>query len=206
MRLSSNTFACKALYILIVGIVALTVVDTHLFVYSSLSKSLLPNLLVNILSIICCCVIFRHLWYGRDIKFTLKKIGVLLLWIAYLLVYPNFIQCEEYRLYYLLSSLFFCLALTTLLNTRTIIWQYIENILIIISLCNIIIVLAQATGLANSPSEYFCVTGLDENPSVTAISLVCCTPVIVNRIKERDKNTAYYTYHYFCFCCYPFSF
>lgn len=188
MRLSSNTFAGKALYILIVGIVALTVVDTHLFVYSSLSKSLLPNLLVNILSIICCCVLFVHLWHGRNERFPLKNIGVLLLWIAYLLVYPNFIQYEEYRLYYLLSSLFFCLTLTTLFNVRAIVWRNIENIFILISLCNIIVVLAQATGFIRSLSEYFCVTGLDENPSVTAISLVCCTPVIVNRIKERDKK------------------
>lgn len=164
----------------------LCTVDTTLFVYPSLSRSLLFSLLALSLASIAFTTWLtkRNVTFGKCDAYTMA-------WIAYLLVHSAMVDAEQYRLGYLLSSLMFLLAVTALLRQRLIKWETIENGLLLIAAIHIAFMIAQATGLAGARSEFFSITGANENPNITAMYLAGCIPLLVRRSQQASRKALF---------------
>lgn len=164
----------------------LCTVDTTLFVYPSLSRSLLFSLLALSLASIAFTTWLtkRNVTFGKCDTYTMA-------WIAYLLVHSAMVDAEQYRLGYLLCSLMFLLAVTALLRQRLIKWQTIENGLLLIAAIHIAFMIAQATGLAGARSEFFSITGANENPNITAMYLAGCIPLLVRRSQQASRKALF---------------
>ena len=88
--------------ILVVLICVLSSLDTTLFVYPSLSYSLLSGCLVLVLSIITFIREYKNR-SGLDAKLSMFLIA----WITYIIVFAAIRECELYRTIYIINSLIF---------------------------------------------------------------------------------------------------
>lgn len=165
------------LYILIAGICMLAMVDTDIFCYPSLSTSLLPDFLI-------CCLSIITLGHIALVRYAVSNSGgfFLLTWILFVGIYSLFVPCEYYRLIYLLSSLLFAVDLICLSNKELIRWEYVESFFLLEAFVQLFSILLQVIHIAPSGSDFFSVTGLNENPSATAVFLALCLPLGIKRL------------------------
>lgn len=180
---------CKvvAMFLLLLVFVFVTV-DTRMFVYPSLSRSLIPELLVLLLMALAfvCCITKKQSFLHSKMNWFIFA------WVAYITihyacVYPH----EQYKTVYLLVSLLFIPIVSVLLNSRFINRAQCENIIILTVLIHIIFVFMQWLGLIGSGNRYFNLTGSNENPTVTAIYIVGCIPVIVEKLYRGNNKKMY---------------
>ncbi len=168
----------------IIGIFLFATVDTHWFVYPSLSRSLLPGALISLLSVFTFYRVFRYKKTGIVITENIQTI----LWISYIYFYQFFIPSETYRVYYILSTLLLGLVITTLLKQHQLKWNFIENVLLGVAMIHLAVIFLQVIKIPTSPSAFFSVTGCNEDPSSTAIYLTCCITIVLHRIIEKKST------------------
>lgn len=166
---------------LIIGVFLFATVDTHWFVYPSLSRSLLPGVFICLLSIFT----FYRLLRNKNTGILIVKNIQIVLWILYVYFYQFFIPSETYRIYYILSTLLLGLIITILLKQHLLEWKFIENVLLGVAMIHLAVIFLQVIKIPTSPSTFFSVTGCNEDPSSTAIYLTCCITIILHRITEK---------------------
>lgn len=156
-------------------------IDTHLFVYPSLSRYLLLEMGVAVMAFI---VLFAFLFEKRLLSVT-KCHLLVLAWVVYVVLRGFIVPvCELYRSVYLCATLLLCLLLSYLERGRWISRSYIENVLLAVAGLNVVSVICQRVGLIASGSAYFEVTGCNENPTVTALYLIGCVQILMVRVKN----------------------
>lgn len=158
-------------------------IDTGLFVYPSLSQTLLGGF----------CLVVLFMWgtcYGLSQKAGISINGVCILvffWCIYLLFHSILIaEAEDYKLTYLLVSLLFLLAMRQMLQNGSLTFQQLENGILFMLVCQLTGLLLQAAGLMSSYSTFFPLTGFNENPNVTAITIAVCIPIVFDRLKTSE--------------------
>lgn len=169
--------------------------DTHLFVYPSLSRTLIPELLILLL-------ITTALLYGIVKKrnfINSKETWFVLTWIAYIIIhYASVYPHEQYRTMYLVVSLLLIPTVSFVIHHNLISRSQCENIVLFVAIIQIIFVFAQWTGLITSENIYFTLTGSNENPTVTSLYLVGCVPIISARLYRGGYRILYFSVLLLC--------
>ena len=161
-------------------------IDTHGFVYPSLSRSLLMEngiLILSLVYFVCRCIKMDNIRIERWKMFILG-------WIAYIAFHGWLVPVmEEYRTYYLCITLFSILPLAYLRCHRQLTRRSIENGLLLTAIIHLFYIGGQACGLTVSGNTCFSITGANENPTVTAVYLTGCMPLLARRIlTERHPD------------------
>lgn len=172
--------------------------DTHLFVYPSLSRSLISGLFVLLLTsvtLISCIV--------RKRSYLINKVSwFVLAWIIYIIIHYAIVNPhEEYKTTYLVASLLLIPTVSALLHYRLINRVQCETVILLVTVLHIIFVLAQWIGLVSSENIYFTLTGSNDNPTVTSLYLVGCVPVIVARLYHGGYRILYFCFLILCLVC-----
>lgn len=153
-------------------------VNTGLFIYPSLSRSLFIEIGILCLAFCTLCYIIKH--RSNEVRIVTNKINILVVsWISFIIVHTLFLDVvEEYRTIYLCLTLFAILPLTYILNAKLLRPQNIELGLILVAVTHLLFIYGQLLDITKSYNEYFKLTGCNENPTVTAIYLTGCIPII----------------------------
>lgn len=165
--------------------------DTHLFVYPSLSR----YLLLEVGAIVLIVVWLFKSFVDKGSMFLTKCQLFVVMWFGYV-VFHGFISqtCELYRTVYLCVTLALILALTNLQKRKCISRSSVETILLAVAGLNVVYVILQKVGVLVSGNIYFEVTGCNENPTVTALYLVGCLPIMFGRCKDSTRRLALYVF------------
>lgn len=165
-----------------------SIIDTHLFVYPSLSRSLITGLLIAFMG---CVVVGGISIRGR---FVFNHLTLLIiLWIGYIILYSCVSISETYRVFYLVCSLVFCLVMTMVLQNNTLSASEVENFFLLVGVIQILTVFLQFAGMVGT-SRGFLATGLYESPTPTALFLVGCSPFVLERMSIGNKKLHYTIY------------
>ncbi len=164
-------------------------IDTTLFVYPSLSRSMLMECCVLALTLIA----ITHAVAKRK-NFVIDSLSIYLLcWITFVVVHGLLLPVmEEYRTLYLCITLFGVLPLAYLRSIGMLTRRSIENGLLLVTMMHILCILGQYMGFFSSYNAYFAVVGFNENPTVTAIYIVGTLPLIVGRLRDKRFKTFYF--------------
>ncbi len=162
-------------------------VDSHWFVYPSLSRSLLLEVGILALSLCALChVVPTQRIRAGGIFFAL--------WSAYIFVHGILsATTEEYRLAYLCMTILSVIPMAYLLSEAILTRRDIETGLILIAVIQLIYVGGQLAGYIESGSYFFRVTGCNENPTVTALYLTGCMPLVAKRATKDTHRMFYVT-------------
>jgi len=188
MKLSKVLGILAKCVLLVTGLLA--TVDTHLFVYPSLSRYLFLEFGVIALTSIAMVVLMADKG-----GIVINKIGIfIVLWMGYVAFYDLIVQsCEHYRVYYLCVTLLVVPVLGYLLRSKSLTVTNVENILLFATAIHLLYILGQLTGIVESGNKYFRLTGCNENPTVPALLLVGCIPMLIARLTRRNRRMLYLT-------------
>lgn len=166
----------------------LSTMDTHLFVYPSLSQYLLLEVGIIIFT---AFTLYMLMTRSYGIEFTKQELFIFL-WIAYIIIHEVFIQPgEHYRMYYLCTTLFLIVILSKALRSKLVNRANIETGLLMIASVHLFYIIGQWLGFVNSGNRFFRITGCNENPTVTALLLVGCVPMLMARLERRKGRSSY---------------
>lgn len=166
----------------------LATVDTSLFIYPSLSRSLFLELGILLMWIYVLCTSLKR---GISI-ITTKSDLFLLVWMIYVSFHFAVSQPHElYRTLYLVVTLSLVLVIKMMLKLGLAIKNTIINGLIFIALIQIFCIILQFSGIIGSSSPYFKVVGATENPTVAAIYFVGILPLFLSRIRWNRFGVFY---------------
>lgn len=163
-------------------------IDTGLFVYMSLSQTLLGGL---------CAIGMMFTVLTDSIKSCrgalISKLQILfLLWMVYMIIHAMVIhEAELYKLLYLELSLSILISIPYMVRYGLLSRHQIENGILLMLWIQIVCLLMQALGFVDSFNTYYRLTGLNENPNVTAILIAACMPVVYERLKQERKAYLY---------------
>lgn len=191
--MESQTFRLLKIcsYFIISLISIFIVIDTDLFVYSSLSNSLIFSLLTFILSIVA--LIFRIIDKRENDRIYLYEF-VFLAWGIYIAMHTFFSGGEYYRSNYLITGLLYTISISYLIRSKIINGRFIKLLLLFIAIVQLLCMSGQLLGVIESGSKYFPITGIGENPNSNAVYLVCCLPFVIERIKLGRYKLFYYLF------------
>ena len=163
-------------------------VDTHLFVYPSLSRSLLMECGLLLLAMVAFC--------HRALCGTVRPVGGLCvfvaLWTGYILLHGRLSEVTElYRTVYLCVTLLSVISLSYCLRAGLLTQERIYSGLLVIGVIHVFCVFAQRMWFMEPESSMYPVTGACDNPNVTAMYLAGCVPLIVQRLRCSDRKVAY---------------
>lgn len=171
-------------------------VDTHWFVYPSLSRSLLME--IGMLSLVLLTLLFALVNKSLPIK---RPEILIITWIGYVVIHTLLINPHEtYRTIYLCCSLLFLALLSIGLRKGIIKRGTIENCILLAAIIHLIHIVGQAYGIIESGNNYFTITGSNENPTVTALYLTACTPLIISRIRKGTYRSFFILFFIAAFC------
>ena len=181
-------FISTTVYIVFLTVCIAAAVDTHLFVYPSLSRSLLMECGLLLLALVAFC--------HRALCGTVRPVGGLCvfvaLWMGYILLHGRLSEVTElYRTVYLCVTLLSVISLSYCLRAGLLTQERIYSGLLVIGLIHVFCVFAQWVGLMESENSLYPVTGACDNPNVTAMYLAGCVPLIVHRLRCSDRKVAY---------------
>ena len=163
-------------------------VDTHLFVYPSLSRSLLMECGLLLLALVA----FIHLMLSRTVMPVGGLCVFVALWMGYILLHSRLSEVTElYRTVYLCVTLLSVISLSYCLRAGLLTQERIYSGLLVIGLIHVFCVFAQRMGFMEPESSLYPVTGACDNPNVTAMYLAGCVPLIVHRLRCSDRKVAY---------------
>lgn len=151
----------------------LCTVDTGLFVYPSLSFQLLSQSCVILLTVLAVVSVPLKVLVGNRVR------AFLLLWLVFLSLHGTLVPSEHYRLCYLMSGLLLALSVSVLTETGLLGRKMVCGGLLLMASVHLAMMCLQTFRLADSGNVYFPVTGAHENPTVTAIFLTGCVPVLI---------------------------
>lgn len=170
------------------AVCVLACVDTGLFVYPSLSRTLFPALCAMIMALV------HAVWRIYDRKqICLDGIQLFsIAWGAYIIIHGFVIaEAEKYMQMYLLGTLVMMVTLASAMRDGLMDGRRVEDGILIISVIHIMFLICQSLGLLSSGNPYFRLTGADENPNITAVALTVSIPLVFRRISGR-KHTGIY--------------
>ncbi len=181
-------FISTTVYIVFLTVCIAAAVDTHLFVYSSLSRSLLMECGLLLLALVAFC--------HRALCGTVRPVGGLCvfvaLWMGYILLHGRLSEVMElYRSIYLCVTLLSVISLSYCLKVGLLTHERIYSGLLTIGLIHVFCVFAQRMGFMEPEISLYTVTGACDNPNVTAMYLAGCVPLIVHRLRCSDRKVAY---------------
>ena len=181
-------FISTTVYIVFLTVCIAAAVDTHLFVYPSLSRSLLMECGLLLLALVAFC--------HRALCGTVRPVGGLCvfvaLWTGYILLHGRLSEVTElYRTVYLCVTLLSVISLSYCLRAGLLTLERIYSGLLVIGLIHVFCVFAQRMGFMEPESSMYPVTGACDNPNVTAMYLAGCVPLIVHRLRSSDRKVAY---------------
>lgn len=160
----------------------LSCIDTHHFVYTSLSQTLYPSIIGLLLVIAFGAVC---LFKKKIPTFNAIQIVALLL-AAYILLHGTTIKdAELYKQGYTICTLLFMVGLGGLVRKELIGESHIENGIILISALNIAYLIAQLLCFTDSGDQFFQLSGANENPNIAAIALTISIPFIIRKIGQK---------------------
>ena len=163
-------------------------VDTQLFVYPSLSRYLLLE--IGILTMTFVCI---GAYIAKRYTIVISRLEIFFtVWIAYIVLHSLIIQpYEQYRTIYLCATLLLPVLLANMQKGGLLTRDNIVTALLLIACIHLIYIMGQHVGLLESGSPYFSVTGCNENPTVTALYLVGCLPMMATRLNTSRTKMAY---------------
>ena len=181
-------FISTTVYIVFLTVCIAAAVDTHLFVYPSLSRSLLMECGLLLLALVAFC--------HRALRGAVRPAGgacvFVALWMGYILLHSRLSEVTElYRTVYLCVTLLSVISLSYCLRTGLLTQERIYSGLLVIGLIHVFCVFAQRMGFIEPESSMYPVTGACDNPNVTAMYLAGCVPLIVQRLRSSDRKVAY---------------
>lgn len=184
----NQVFICLLTHVIFYMTCVFGAIDTNLFVYPSLSRSLLMEggiLLLTLIAIAYAIV--------RRMNIVIDSLSICILcWITFIVVHGLLSPIMEvYRTLYLCITLFSVLSLAYLRSIKVLTRNNIENGLLLILVIHIIYILGQYFGVLSSCNPSYPIVGSNENPTVTAIYIVGCLPLIIGRLKEKRHKTFY---------------
>lgn len=162
--------------------------DTGLFVYPSLSRYLLLEIGVAVLSV----VLLSGMALGSR-KLEMSKSGLFIAaWLLYIVVHGlATASFEVYRVVYLCLTLSSAVILSLLLKERWLTRTAMENALLAVGSIHVVFIVFQKLGVIASGSTYFTVTGCGENPTVAALYLVGCLPILADRMLKSGQKAVF---------------
>ena len=181
-------FISTTVYIVFLTVCIAAAVDTHLFVYPSLSRSLLMECGLLLLALVA----FIHLMLSRTVMPVGGRCVFVALWMGYILLHSRLSEVTElYRTVYLCVTLLSVISLSYCLRAGLLTQERIYSGLLVIGLIHVFCVFAQRMGFMEPESSLYPVTGACDNPNVTAMYLAGCVPLIVHRLRCSDRKVAY---------------
>ena len=161
----------------------LSCIDTGLFVYPSLSTSLLGSvvrLLMLFTGLIACII--------NKTPFHITRQGVFfLLWTAYMLLHGLLLAtAEQYVWFNSMSLLVFAALLQPVITSGLLRNKDVEDGIILMAVIQIAFLILQHIGAIDSDNPYFRLTGCSENPNVTAIYLAGATAFLIRRLFRKE--------------------
>ena len=168
-------------YLFCIGII----VDTRFFVYLTLSQTLVGGILLLVLASFAIIVQIGNKSFSR-LHFVQYLV---LIWMGYLLLHALFMrEAENYKLMYLEETLLLMLVLPNLLELQILSKRTLENSILLICAIQLGSLTMQFVGFANSYNDFFSITGLSDNPNVSAILLAVCIPTLYSRMKRSNRR------------------
>lgn len=170
------------------AVCVLACIDTGLFVYPSLSRTMLPALCAMTMALIhtAWCIFGRKRIYFSNIQLFV------LVWCAYILAHGIMqSEAEQYMLMYLLGTLMTIVVLASGIRDGLVSRRDVENGILTMTSIHIIFIVFQCLGLFTSSNPYFRLTGADENPNITAIALTASIPFVCHRIAGGRQRGVY---------------
>ncbi len=162
--------------------------DTRQFVYLSLSQTLVSEVFILLLGVVAVC----HSWRMRKPLMLSGVQYVALAWELYLLVHSFCApQTEYYKLTYMEITLTLLFSLPYLLRVGLLGWKSVERGWLLMLAVQLVTLLLQARGTVSSYNSFFPLTGINENPNVTAILLVMVVPLLWERGKGKKYRILY---------------
>lgn len=159
--------------------------DTRQFVYLSLSQTLVSEVFILLLGVVAVC----HSWWMRKPLMLSRVQYVALAWGLYLLVHSFCApQTEYYKLTYMEITLTLLFSLPYLLRVGLLTRKSVERGWLLMLVVQLVTLLLQARGTVSSYNSFFPLTGINENPNVTAILLVMGVPLLWERVKGKKLS------------------
>lgn len=166
----------------------LSAVDTHLFVYPSLSRCFS----LEIGTVVMAFLFLVRSVMQRPTLIMTKMDGFILSWLVFVVLHGLLVPlCEQYRTVYLCLSLLLAILLAYMQRDGVLSRRYIESVLLFVACIHLVFIIGQFMGIIESGSQYFRVTGCNENPTVVALFLVGCLPMMATRIVTSKKRIVY---------------
>lgn len=179
-----NKYGGNMVKVAIVLIAIFAFINTYLFVYPSLSYSLLTGICIAIMAVMVAIYIFPQKQTYNKMLYSFCTI-----WIVFILLYH---YCKEYsdiyRVLYFIGSLLFAQVIALAINLGLIRWRKVENGILLVSLLNILWAYLQGIGCIKPENPYFKMTGLYENPSSTAIFICGTCAILFERVSQETKK------------------
>ncbi len=165
----------------------LSCVDTHLFVYPSLSRTLLPTLFAMVMAIIHVISCVRQ---RKCIKVNIIQMYIVI-WLLYVGLHSTITgNVETYLQIWLASTLLIPVIITSVIRSKQMNVRHVVNGILLIAIVHVTFELLQIVGMMSSVNPYFKVTGADENPNVTAIALTLSLPFVYERVSNKVHRNA----------------
>lgn len=159
-------------------------VNTGVFVYPSLSRSLLMEVGLLLLALVA----FLN-WVSARGAFPLHTslfTKFIVVWMVYIVVHGRLSEVTElYRTVYLCVTLLSVISLSYCLMAGLLTKEGIYRGLLIIAVIHVFCVFAQWLGLMEPENSLYPITGACDNPNVTAMYLVGVLPVLLSVTRMR---------------------
>ena len=171
-------------FILFMASCVTATVNTGVFVYPSLSRSLLMEVGLLLLALVAFLhwVSARGAFYLHSSLFT----KFIVVWMVYIVVHGRLSEVTElYRTVYLCVTLLSIISLSYSLRAGLLTKEGIYRGLLIIAVIHVFCVFAQWLGLMEPENSLYPVTGACDNPNVTAMYLVGVLPVLLSVTRMR---------------------
>lgn len=159
-------------------------VNTGVFVYPSLSRSLLMEVGLLLLALVAFLhwVSARGAFYLHSSLFT----KFIVLWMVYIVIHGRLSEVTElYRTVYLCVTLLSVISLSYCLRAGLLSSEGIYGGLLIIAVIHLFCVFAQCMGFMEPENSLYPITGACDNPNVTAMYLVGVLPVLLSVTRMR---------------------
>lgn len=171
-------------FIILLGLImASCIIDTKMFVYPALSKTLISSLLILLFSALTLYVLIR--------KRSRLEMNILtqfiVAWVTYICLHGLLLGSECYKASYLAISLIFACSIGQALRCGLIRKSHIKTSIKIMAGIESVYVILQFVGCIDTQNVYYAVTGINGNPNVSAIFLTCSFPLFIEKAKEKQK-------------------
>ncbi len=173
-----DKYMCRAATLFWILLCMSFTIDTRLFVYPSLSQSLLGEVVILLLNVL----VLVHCLLHRTRLLTHRLQWFILAWMAFLWLHSVLIaDAEVYKLSYALSMLSLLITLPYLLRQGFFSERSLENGILLMVVIQLLYLLLQWIGAMDSVNHFFPLTGTNDNPNVTAILLAVSLPMLFHR-------------------------